>query len=165
MALSFDSYKSLVTKIAVRELAIQWARNGHKLTNKLIDDIKVEVKQLADSVVIEVWMYGYGGIQDTGVSAGNIPFSGTGGGGKSAYIEGLVKYVEMRMGLSDKEALGVAFAIAYKQKQSGMPIKRKGRGSGWIDKSGDKMLNELSNITARYTGQVIDLAFEKIMKI
>ena len=46
---------------------------------------------------------------------------GQGTGGVSKYIEALQKYAQVRMGISEKESLGVAFAIAKTQKKYGMP--------------------------------------------
>ena len=162
MAFSFESYKSLVVKIVTREVAQSWARNGHKLTNALVDNLKVDVNQKVNSILIEGFMFDYGSAMNDGVPASRIPFERGSGAGKSLYIEGLEKYVNLRMGLSGKEALGVAFAIATKQKKLGMPIRTRGGGTKWIDKSMDKMLPEIANLSARFTGEVIDVTLRKI---
>ena len=160
---SFADYKKLVTKIVVRELAVQWARNGHKLTNNLIDSIKVDITNQVSSVLIEVYMNDYGSYMDRGVKNTNIPYSGNGGGGgTSLYIEGLKKYAEMRMGLNGDEALRAAFAIATKHKQKGMPLRTNGNGTGWLTKSTDKIIPEVANVTSRWVGSIVDTTLEKI---
>lgn len=159
---SFTDYKTLVTKIIVRELAIQWARNGHKLTNSLVDNIKVDIAQSATSVLIDVYMFNYGQYMDRGVPASSIPYQRGSGRGRSLYIEGLKAYVERRMGISGDEALRVAFAIATKHKQRGMPLRTRGKGTGWITKGTDKIMPELLNLTGRYVGGVVDGILEKV---
>jgi hypothetical protein len=163
MAFSLDTYKQLVTKAIVRELAVSWGQNGHKLTNKLIDSIIVKIFENTDSILIEGYMFNYGSFMDRGVKSANIPYSGsTGKGGKSLYIEGLKKYVEQRIGLADKEALSMAFAIAAKHKKIGMPVRTRGNGTNWIGKGADNFMPEVSNLSMRYIDQIVVAEFEKI---
>jgi len=145
-----------------REVAQSWAANGHKLTNNLVESLKVDITNKASSILIEGYMFDYGSAMNDGVPASSIPFNRGSGAGKSLYIAGLEKYVEMRMGLSGKEALSVAFAIATKQKRLGMPIRTRGRGTKWINKSMDKMLPEISNLTARFIGEAVEVTLRKI---
>ena len=56
---------------------------------------------------------------------------GCGGSGAriSKYIQGLKNFARLRFGVSDKEALSIAFAIAKKHKREGMPTKSSSRFS------------------------------------
>lgn len=73
----------------------------------------------------------YGGILDSGVTPGRIPFGGARSGpagGKSKYIQALYLYWKQR-GLPDKQAMSAAFATAHKQKTEGMPTAASNRFS------------------------------------
>ena len=112
-----------VQQVLTEALMSQFEAQGHKMTGKLIKDIKYVVKQTADNLSIEGFMYVYGNILAAGVKASKIPFSGrTGRGGTSLYIQALQQYAQTRMGIEDeKKSLSVAFAIAHSQKKHGMP--------------------------------------------
>jgi hypothetical protein len=117
---AISSIKELITE----ELRKSWEAQGHNMTGKVIDELEWVVEEETDRIVVELWMLGYGVIIDRGVKASNIPFSGTGQeGGKSKYIEGLTRYAEKRMSLPRREALSVAFAIAYTHKKEGLPSR------------------------------------------
>lgn len=158
----FNTYKAITKDIITHELERQWFSQGHRLTNKLINDLKVEIVERVGTVMIDVYMYNYGSYMDRGVKAANVPYQRGSGAGKSLYIEGLKRYVMLRMGLDDKKALGVAFAIATKQKQKGIPIRTNGNGTGWMTKAADVMMPQLSDEAIKYMGTVIDLELEKI---
>lgn len=104
-----------------REFISELISQGHKLTGALIDSIENEVKRLVDRIELEGRMNFYGRFIDTGVGAGNIPFSGTGGGGKSKYITGLINWVKIKFAVDAKKAKGIAFAIAHTHRKVGMP--------------------------------------------
>ena len=112
---------SHIKTFVINELRLAWESKGHTLTGKLIDDLEFI---LSDNQ-IDVMMYDYGIIQDVGVKAANVPYSGRGGGGVSKYIEGLMRYVAMRMGIAEgtKENKGIAFAIANTHKKTGIRIQ------------------------------------------
>jgi len=102
---------------------------------------------------IEGWAKAYGAIVDAGVAPGRIPFGGEGdfigsggvgisGSGEnetfhpvSAYIQGLYNFWKLRKpGISDKEALSLAFATAKVQKKEGMSTQ----GSRAFSQSGER---------------------------
>ena len=62
---------------------------------------------------------------DQGVPPDRIPFTEPSGrGGRSKYIEGLQRFAQLKLGVTDnRESLGIAFAIARKHKKVGMPVK------------------------------------------
>jgi len=124
-----------VERVIRRKLLEWWVRKRHNITGSLprSADITREVSEGIVRLNVEVEEYGV--IQDAGVRASRIPFSGTHGrGGKSLYIEGLMRYVEARMGhtFGSRENKGAAFAIAHKQKRYGMRIRERGGGSKWL---------------------------------
>ena len=87
---------------------------------------------------VEGWAMSYGAVVDAGVTPDRIPFGGesfhgTGGVGisgsgesetfhpTSKYIQGLFNFWKLRKpGISDKDALSLAFATAKVQKKEGM---------------------------------------------
>lgn len=163
MPLPFATYEKLIKHTITREFTQSWIKNRHKLTGKLLKDLVIDVKQSVDNIMIEVFAYKYGIIQDKGVSASKIPFSGSNGkGGKSLYIEGLTRYVEQRIGLSGKEATSVAFAIAHKHKKTGMQIRTRGKGTQWIGQAADKIMPEIDNLTMRYLGEIVESKLKEL---
>lgn len=93
----------------------------------------------------------YGAIVNEGVPASRIPFGGEGsfsgvgiGGGTgegesfhpvSQYIQGLFRFWKLRKpGITDKEALSLAFATAHVQKKEGMSTVNSQRYSQWGDR-------------------------------
>ena len=92
-AKTVNKIKSYVTQ----QLANSWKEKKHDLTGNLVDSIEYKIG--AD--FIDVYMNDYGAIQDRGVTAANIPYTeGSGSKKKSAYITGLMDYVDIKMGLS-----------------------------------------------------------------
>ena len=94
---------------------------GHRLTGEFESTLKVALKSEYVVKIIEGIGEHYAIFLDKGVTKSNIPFTGTGGGGRSSYIEGLKRFAEIKFNLSGKEALSAAFAIAHTQKKEGMP--------------------------------------------
>jgi hypothetical protein len=126
---------------------------GHTLTGKLEASIEYEVRQKTNGFVLDFYHENYGKPLNTGVPAARIPYSRGSGNKQSLYIQGLVLYVKKRMQISgDKEALGIAFAIAATHKKQGMPTQssykysQTGKRTMWIEETLTK--NE-SNIAAK----------------
>lgn len=97
---------------------------GHTLTGRLERSITAHTSEFN----IAGYMLDYGGIVDSGVSAGRIPFQLGSGAKTSKYITALTNYFILR-GLPEKEAKSAAFATAQKQKKEGMPTKASTRFS------------------------------------
>ena len=94
---------------------------GHRMTGTFAETLKVVLKtELLEKIIEGTGEY-YATFLDKGVSGGNINFNPGSGKKHSKYIEGLQAFAEIKMGLSGKEALGAAFAIAHTQKKEGMP--------------------------------------------
>ena len=62
----------------------------------------------------------YFNVVNTGVKSNRIPYRGRGNGGKSKYIQGLIRFWKIKKGLGEKEATRAAFALANKHKKEGM---------------------------------------------
>ena len=96
---------------------------GHVLTGKLRDSIVYEIEQNPTNITATMFIEDYGLAVEFGVPAANIPYSGnSGSGGTSKYIQGLIRFFELR-GLAEREAKGAAFATANKHKKEGMPTR------------------------------------------
>lgn len=101
----------------------EFRAQGHHLTGTLESSLTATTITMgSDSHLIGSVLY-YGNIVNDGVSPNKIPYGDGKGGGHSAYIQGLIKYAQLRFGASGKEAVSIAFAIAKKHKKEGMPTK------------------------------------------
>ena len=136
-----DALAKQIGAILVEALRRQYTLQGHRLTGKLNSSIQDIVKITATGANIAIIMEEYGIIQNNGVPASRIPYNPRKqtGAKTSKYIEGLRKFAVLRFGLSGKEALSAAFAIAKKQATQGMPTKgsfrfsKTGRRTGAIE--------------------------------
>lgn len=129
------------TTILVKALQNELVRQGHVLTSKLLREMRREVRREGVNLISEVYMQDYAKHVDKGVKARNIPYSGrTGAGGTSKYIQGLIRFWQLR-GLDNKQAKSAAFATAAKHKKEGMPTKassrfsKSGKRTGFIEQS------------------------------
>lgn len=154
-----------IAPIVVRVLQEEYALQGHTLTGKLAQSISINAKENATGAVLEVLMLEYGVYLSRGVPASKIPYSPGSGARSSKYIAGLTAYAQQRFSVGQKEATRIAFAIARKHKEDGMPTKasfafsRNGRRTGAIEMAFQDALPELQNKLAPL---VSDLAFNLI---
>ena len=95
------------------------------MTGDLIESIESRILSTIEGRKIEIWLNSYGIALDQGVPPDRIPFTEPSGrGGRSKYIEGLQRFAQLKLGVSDnRESLSIAFAIARKHKKVGMPVK------------------------------------------
>ncbi len=138
-----------ITKLLIQKIADEWTLAGHALSGSFIESLESYVQENDKEIVIDIWGNEYGIYMSEGVTPDRIPYTsrkGTRGkrGGTSKYITGLQNYVKMRLGISDeREALGIAFAIAEKHKENGII------GSGFLEevtkKHNDAIQQEISN--------------------
>lgn len=133
-------------------LLAEWKAQGHYMTGKVVEEIDYVITQDLNAFSLTGFMYPYGVYQDQGVSAGNIPFNPGSGAGKSKYIDGLVRFVQQRMAISDlKEAKSVAFAIAHTHKKEGMPSRGSyqfsstGKRKEWVSEGLNKNIDKIGN--------------------
>lgn len=121
----------------VKELAYELAQQGHKATGSLISSIEYNVTAFADALALEIQYLEYGRYVETGVPANRIPFGKKTGAKTSKYIQALIEWVKVKRIASGLQAVGLAFGIARKHKQEGMPTRgsfafsRNGRRTGF----------------------------------
>lgn len=107
----------LASKVINDEIIQHFEQQGHRLTGAWEDSLRAD--EIGDGVT--GYAYKYGSIVDAGTTAARIPFSENSGAGTSKYIAGLMQFWKLRKpGISDKEALSLAFATAKVQKKEGM---------------------------------------------
>lgn len=154
--ISFDKAIEFLNQVVIVALAKEFEAEGHKMTGKLIDDIETVTTNTAEGFVQDYLIYKYGAYLHSGVKADRIPFNPGSGAKKSLYIEGLMRYVKMRMGISElRQQKSVAFAIAYKQKQVGMPIRTRGMGTHWIMKATQAIEEKIPELFGDFNEHVV----------
>lgn len=146
-----------------RELADQ----GHRLSGELVSSLEYKVQTTANGLTLDFFASEYGVYLNAGVPANRIPYTagrrGSGGRGTSAYIQGLIRYVQRRMGLRGKEGVSVAFAIARKHKREGMPtaasyrFSNNARRTGWVDVILEQSEGRINEIVQEWIGNELEL--------
>jgi hypothetical protein len=133
-----------ISALAIEVIAMEWRAQGHELSGSAVKQMETVVKFEINTLVIEGLVPDYMAINNSGVTAARIPYTPNSGRPPSKYISGLIDYVKRRMGKSDKEAKGIAFAIASKHKKEGMPTKGSvrfsttGKRTGFIEQALEK---------------------------
>lgn len=123
---------------AVKKLAFELQQQGHKATGSLINSLSYKVAFEAGELSLLIYYNNYGAVINNGVAANRVPF-GRGGGAKSAYIQGLLGWVQLKITKDPKKALGITFAIAKTHKEKGVPttgsykFSKNGRRLGFQD--------------------------------
>jgi len=133
-----------ISLLAISVVANEWRAQGHELSGSAVRQMETFVRMEINTLIIEGLVPNYMAINNSGVTAARIPYTPNSGRPPSKYISGLIDYVKRRMGKSDKEAKGIAFAIASKHKKEGMPTKGSvrfsttGKRTGFIEQALDK---------------------------
>ena len=92
----------------------QFALQGHKMTGAFEESLEV----LPDQTGVSGMGNTYGIYVNIGVKASEIKYPYA-----RARINGLANFVRFRMGIDGKEGLSIAYAIATKHAQEGMPTE------------------------------------------
>jgi hypothetical protein len=131
------------------------------------------VRMEINTLIIDGLIPDYMAINNSGVTANRIPYTPNSGNKTSKYISGLIDYVKRRMGKSDKEAKGIAFAIASKHKREGMPTKGSvrfsttGKRTGFIEialeKSSPKFIELIENAITFSVEATIESYYKSIL--
>jgi hypothetical protein len=160
IAISLTKSLNTIKKRLQDELKAQ----GHELTGALSNSIRWDIVVEGDRTTATMYALGYGIIIETGVKANRIPYSGNRGrGGKSKYIEGLIKFFKLK-GKGEREAKSAAFATARKQKREGMPTRgsyahtRNGRRTGFVTAVLKESMGDIADMLEKDYGARI--AFE-----
>ena len=119
---------------------LELAAQGHKASGKGVNSIEAKItSKNLDKLIGVILANDYLIPVDSGVKASRVPFGGTGGGGTSKYIEGLLSWVNIiKPGLSERKKLSFVFAIAKTHKKQGIPtsgsyrFSQNGRRKNWI---------------------------------
>jgi hypothetical protein len=133
-----------ISVLAISVVANEWRLQGHELTGAAVKQMETMVRFEINTLIIEGFVPDYMAINNQGVPANRIPYYPGSGRKESEYIKGLMKYVQQRMGKSEKESKSIAFAIASKHKKEGMPTKtsakysKTGKRTGFIEQALDK---------------------------
>jgi len=162
-----------ISLLAITVVANEWRAQGHELSGSAVKQMETVVKFEINTIVIEGLVPDYMAINNEGVPSNKIPYYPGSGRKTSKYIDGLIDYVKRRMGKSDKEAKGIAFAIASKHKQEGMPTKASarysstGKRTGFIeqalDKSSPKFIELIENAITFSVETTIESYYKSIL--
>jgi hypothetical protein len=171
MEASLQKLADEISVLAISVVANEWRLQGHELTGSAVKQMETMVRMEINTLIIEGFVPDYMAINNQGVPSNKIPYYPGSGRKTSKYIDGLMKYVQQRMGKSEKEAKGIAFAIASKHKKEGMPTKnsvikhsKTGRRTGFIeialDKNSQKFI-ELIEVSVAATVEVLVESYYK----
>jgi len=165
--MELDQLVKIIIRIVLQKLTASAKKKGHVLTQKLIKSFDAQAKKRLKAIVIEFYMENYGSIQNVGVPASRIPFSGTrrgsgSGSRRSKFILGLTRYARKRFGLSGKKALRAAFAMAHKMKKTGMQIRTGGKGTHWIDEALEMAEQEIFVLLQEFTEKEFDVTIRNL---
>lgn len=138
---------------------------GHYLTGKLHDSIEYEIEQRQGTVLAVMEIEDYGLAMEFGVPANRIPYTPGGGrGGTSKYIQGLIRFWNLR-GVTGREGVRAAFATAAKHKREGMPTRASARFSSTGFRTGfastvlERNLETIAAAIENQTGLTLEIAF------
>ena len=159
----FEILAKQIGQLIVRAIQNQFALQGHRLTGKLNASIEDIVTLTVTGAKIQIVMLDYGIIQNNGVAASRIPYNPAArtGAGKSQYIEGLKNFARLRFGLSGKDALSAAFAIAKKQAREGIPTRgsfrfsKTGRRTGAIEAALEDVDAQITKLSEDFLEEII----------
>lgn len=163
-----------ISVLAITVVANEWRLQGHELTGSAVKQMETMVRMEINTLIIEGFVPDYMAINNEGVKSDRIPYYPGSGRKTSKYIDGLIDYVKRRMGKSDKEAKGIAFAIASKHKLEGMPTKnsvikhsKTGRRTGFIEialeKSSPKFIELVNNAITFSVETTIESYYKSIL--
>jgi len=170
MEASLQKLADEISVLAISVVANEWRLQGHELTGSAVKQMETMVRMEINTLIIEGFVPDYMAINNSGVTAARIPYTPNSGRPPSKYISGLIDYVKRRMGKSDKEAKGIAFAIASKHKREGMPTKtsarfsKTGKRTGFIEQALDKnsaKFVELIEVSVAATVEVLVESYYK----
>lgn len=152
-----------LAEVLKKEMQNQLRIANHIMTGSLIESIESRILSTIEGRKIEIWIEQYGIALDQGVPPDRIPFTEPSGrGGRSKYIEGLQRFAQLKLGVSDnRESLSIAFAIARKHKKVGMPVKGPTK---FIEKTLDATEDEIQRFVEEWSEAVFIAKIESIIE-
>jgi hypothetical protein len=174
MEASLQKLADEISVLAITVVANEWRLQGHELTGSAVKQMETMVRMEINTLIIEGFVPDYMAINNEGVKSDRIPYYPGSGRKTSKYIDGLIDYVQRRMGKSEKEAKGIAFAIASKHKKEGMPTKnsvikhsKTGRRTGFIEialeKNNAKFIELIENAITFSVEATIESYYKSIL--
>lgn len=157
-----DLLKNLA-ELLKAEMRQQLRIAGHVMTGELADSIEERILSTITGRKIEIWLNSYGIALDQGVPPERIPFTEPSGrGGRSLYIEGLQRFAQIKLGVTDnRDSLSIAFAIARKHKKVGMPVKGP---TQFIQKTLDATEDEIIKFAEEWGEAVFEAQILKVIE-
>ena len=129
----------IVSTLLVEDLRRELKDQGHNMTGALSSSVAVTPLVAGDTISLIGTFLKYGAPLDTGVVKERVPYKPGSGKKESDYIDGLIRFVKLRrIATNDAEAKSIAFAIATKHKEEGIPTKesftfsKNGRRRNWV---------------------------------
>ena len=152
-----------LAEVLKQEMRTQLKIANHIMTGALSESIESRILSTIEGRKIEIWIEQYGIALDQGVPPDRIPFTEPSGrGGRSKYIEGLQRFAQLKLGVSDnRESLSIAFAIARKHKKVGMPVKGPTK---FIEKTLDATEDEIEKFVEEWSEAVFIAKIESIIQ-
>jgi hypothetical protein len=174
MDASLQKLADEISLLAISVVANEWRLQGHELSGSAVKQMDTMVRMEINTLIIEGFVPDYMAINNQGVPSNRIPYYPGSGRKTSKYIDGLIDYVQRRMGKSEKEAKGIAFAIASKHKKEGMPTKnsvikhsKTGRRTGFIEialeKNSQKFIELIENAITFSVEATIESYYKSIL--
>jgi hypothetical protein len=173
MEASLQKLADEISALAIQVIAMEWRAQGHELSGSAVKQMETVVRMEINTLVIDGLVPDYMAINNQGVPSNKIPYYPGSGRKTSKYIDGLIDYVKRRMGKSEKEAKGIAFAIASKHKKEGMPTKtsarfsKTGRRTGFIEialeKNSPKFIELIENAITFSVEATIESYYKSIL--
>ncbi len=152
-----------ITDFVIIQLAFELSRQGHNLTGSLIKSFESKVRDVGDSIVIDFYMDSYGLSLNYGIKPSRIPYTVPPPfrGGTSKYIEGLIKFAQLKFGADKKRAKQIAFAIAAKHKKFGFPLSGK---IGFFDIALEANEEQIKELISDYYEATINLLINEFIE-
>jgi len=158
-----------IGELTIASLKEVYRLQGQRIKGRLEKSMTFETVLTTEGATIRIFMEDYGITLDQGIKPSRIPFGG-GSGKNSKYIQGLKRYAQKRMGVSNKEALSIAFRIARVQKKQGLSTRnsrrfsKTGKRQGAISEALLKTEDEQVLLTEKALQASIELYFEQFLK-
>lgn len=152
-----------LAELLKEEMRQQLKIANHIMTGDLVESIESRILSTIEGRKIEIWLNSYGIALDQGVPPEKIPFTEPSGrGGRSKYIEGLQRFAQLKLGVTDnRKSLGIAFAIARKHKKVGMPVKGP---TQFIQKTLDATEDDIIRFAEDWAEAVFQAKIESIIE-
>lgn len=154
---------TIISNFVISQLSLELSRQGHNLTGDLIKSFETKVIEKTDSISIEFLMNRYGLSLEYGIKPSRIPYTPPPPyrGGRSKYIEGLIKFALLKFTGDKRIAKNIAFAIAAKHKKFGYPLTGK---IGFITNTLEANMDNIERLIQDYLEAMFNTIFDEIIK-